>query len=347
MRNQLNQKMSGFEFYKKYGILVVLAALMIIFGIIAPNFMNVSNIFEILRQISFQAILAVGMTYCMLTAGVDLSVGSMTAFCGMVGTSFMAAQPIPFAEGAFNPNPIIGVVLGLLAGAAWGFVNGFLINKIKIAPLIATLATYESIRGLVYISTGALPIYDGIEDYFKVLGQGSIGIVPIPVIIMVIIFILGGLVLSKTTYGRSVYCVGGSEEVARLSGINVKKIKYSVYVISGVLSGLAGMLLVARMNSFQPNVGLGYEFEVITACVLGGVSMAGGEGKMLGAFVGILIMGVLLNGLIQIGLNDFYREVFSGVVLAVAVGIDSMSHNKKPNLSELLKQENAGKSFVG
>lgn len=347
MRNQLNQKMTGFDLYKKFGILVVLAALLVLFGIIAPNFMNINNIFEILRQISFQAILAVGMTFCMLTAGVDLSVGSLTAFCGTIGTMFMAAAPIPYAEGAFNPNPIFGVILGLLVGIGWGLVNGFLINKIKIAPLIATLATYESIRGLVYIMTGAIPIYDGIEDYFRVLGQGSIGIVPIPVIIMIAIFIAGGVILSKTTYGRAIYCVGGSEEVARLSGINVKKIKYSVYAISGLLCGVTGMLLVARMNSLQPNVGLGYEFEVITACVLGGVSMAGGEGRMFGAFVGVVIMGVLLNGLIQVGLNDFYREVFSGVVLAVAVGIDSMSRNKKPNLSDLLKQEKIQKNTVG
>lgn len=212
--------------------------------------------------------------------------------------------------------------------------------------MIATLATYESIRGLVYITTGAYPVYEGIEPYFRVLGQGTVGIVPVPVIIMAAIFVVGGIILTRTTYGRSVYCVGGNEEVARLSGINVKKIKYSVYAISGFLCGLVGMMLVARMNSMQPNMGLGYEFEVITAVVLGGVSMAGGEGKIYGAFVGVLIMGILLNGLIQIGLNDFYREVFSGVVLVVAVGIDAYSRNRKPKLTELLKQEKLEKPIT-
>ncbi len=335
------KSISGIEFYKKYGILVILAGIIILFSILAPNFFNVGNIFSVLRQQSFQGILAIGMVLCMLTGGVDLSVGSLTAFCGMAGALFMRAYPIPYTT--FNPNPIVGTLIGIVTGIAWGFVNGVLINEIKIPPLIATLATYESIRGLVYIITGALPIYDGLEDYFVFSGQGSLfGVIPIPVIIALALFAVFWIIISKTTYGRHVYCVGGNEEVARLSGIDVKKIKYSAYMISGAMCGIAGMLLVARTSSMQPNAAIGYEFEVITACVLGGVSMNGGEGKLWGAMVGIVIMGILLNGLIQVGLNDFYREVFSGVVLVIAVGIDSYSHNRKENLTELLKAEAVG-----
>ena len=332
----VKRKMTGLEFYKKYGILIILVGIIVLFSILAPNFLNFGNIFSILRQQSFQGILAIGMVLCMLTGGVDLSVGSVTAFCGMAGAMIMRAAPT--SSGGINT--IFGVVVGILVGIAWGFVNGVLINELKIAPLIATLATYESVRGLVYIISGAIPIYEGLEDAFIFCGQGSLfGVIPIPVIFMIVIFAIFWIVLSQTTYGRHVYCVGGNEEVARLSGINVKKIKYSAYMVSGAMCGIAGLLLVARTSSMQPNAALGYEFEVITACVLGGVSMNGGEGKLWGAMVGIVIMGILLNGLIQVGLNDFYREVFSGVVLVIAVGIDAYSRNHKENLTDLLKKE--------
>lgn len=319
-----NSKMSGLEFYKKYGILLILVGIILIFSILAPNFFKVGNIFSVLRQQSFQGILAIGMTMCMLTGGVDLSVGSVTAFCGMAGALFMKAAPIPYTN--FNPNPIVGILIGILAGAFWGFINGVLINEINIPPLIATLATYESVRGLVYIITGAIPVYEGLTNYFVFLGQGQVfGIIPVPVIILIILFAIFWIILSRTKYGRHIYCVGGDPNVARLAGIDVKKIKYSAYIFSGIMCGIAGMLLVARTSSMQPNAALGYEFEVITACVLGGVSMNGGEGKLWSAMVGIVIMGILLNGLIQVGLNDFYREVFSGIVLVIAVGIDAYS----------------------
>ncbi len=315
------------QFYKKYGILIILVGVVVLFSIMAPNFFKIDNLFSVLRQQSFQGMLAIGMTLCMLTGGVDLSVGSVTAFCGMAGAVFMRAAPIPYTT--FNPNPIVGIVIALAAGVFWGFINGVLVNKLHIPPLIATLATYESVRGLVYISTGAIPIYEGLEKYFVFLGQGLVGgVVPVPVIVMIALFIIFWIILARTRYGRHIYCVGGDANVARLSGIDVKKIKYSVYMLSGLMCGIAGILLVARTASMQPNAALGFEFEVITACVLGGVSMNGGEGKLWSAIVGVIIMGILLNGLIQIGLNDFYREVFSGVILVIAVGIDAYSREQ-------------------
>lgn len=332
------EKMTGLQFYKKYGILIILVGILLLFSVLAPNFFKIGNILSVLRQQSFQGILAIGMTLCMLTGGVDLSVGSVTAFAGMAGAFIMKWQPIPYAEGGFNPNPLLGIVVAIAAGTFWGFINGILVNELKIPPLIATLATYESVRGLVYILTGAIPIYDGLEPYFVKLGQGTVfNLIPIPVIIMIALFAVFWILLSRTTYGRHIYCTGGDPNVARLSGIDVKKMKYSAYMLSGALCGVAGILLVARTASMQPNAALGYEFEVITACVLGGVSMNGGEGKIWGAMTGIFIMGILLNGLIQVGLNDFYREVFSGVVLVIAVGIDSYSHNRKILPTHLLK----------
>jgi ribose/xylose/arabinose/galactoside ABC-type transport system permease subunit len=214
-------------------------------------------------------------------------------------------------------------------------VNGVLVKEIKIPPLIVTLATMEIIRGLVYTITGAIPIREGFTDAFRFMGNGSIGPIPFPVIMMAAVFIIGGVILSKTVYGRHIYCVGGNQEVARLSGINVKKIKYSVYTISGLLAGLAGVLLLGRMGSAQPKAALGYEFQVITACVLGGVSISGGEGKLWRVLFGVIIMGVLFNGLIQIGLNEFVQMMIKGGVLLVAVGIDAMSQVKKQNLVEL------------
>ena len=337
------EKMTGLQFYKKYGILIILVGILLLFSVLAPNFFKVGNILSVLRQQSFQGILAIGMTLCMLTGGVDLSVGSVTAFAGMAGAFIMKWQPIPYAEGGFNPNPLLGIVVAVAAGTFWGFINGVLVNELKIPPLIATLATYESVRGLVYILTGAIPIYDGLEPYFVKLGQGTVfNLIPIPVIIMIALFAVFWVLLARTTYGRHIYCTGGDPNVARLSGIDVKKMKYSAYMLSGALCGIAGILLVARTASMQPNAALGYEFEVITACVLGGVSMNGGEGKLWGAMTGIFIMGILLNGLIQVGLNDFYREVFSGVVLVIAVGIDSYSHNRKVLPTHLLKAKESG-----
>lgn len=334
------KKMSAGEFFKRYGIVVVLLASIAFFSFMRPTFIMPSNLLEIMRQVSFSGIIAVGMTFCMLTAGVDLSVGSNLAFGVMIAGVFMAAKPIPFADGGFNPNPFVGGILGIMATTFVGFLNGFFINEIKIPPLITTLGMMEIVRGTVFVMTSAMPIYEGMTEEYSFLGQGSLfSVIPFPVVIMVVVFVIGGLILSKTVYGRHVYCVGGSGEVARLSGINVKKIKYSVYMISGFLCGLSAMLLLSRMNSAQPRTGVGLEFEVVTACVLGGVSMAGGIGKISGAFFGIIIMGVLFNGLIQIGISDFYQTIIKGVVLLIAVGIDTMSQAKQQNLALLKKAE--------
>jgi ribose/xylose/arabinose/galactoside ABC-type transport system permease subunit len=329
------KKLSFGNVIKNYGIALVLVLLVGVITAMRPGFINPDNLLEILRQVSFPGIVAVGMTFCMLTGGIDLSVGSNVALSAIIGAVFMAAKPIPpEITGGTNINPIIGAVLGIIASTASGLFNGALINKIKIPPLIVTLGMLEVIRGLVYVITGAMPIYEGFEDYFRFLGQGSIGPIPVPVILFLVTMVIGGIVLNKTVYGRYIYGMGGNAEVARLSGINVKKISYSVYAISGLLCGITGIVLLSRLNSGQPRTALGYEFEVITACVLGGVSIAGGEGKLSGVFFGVLIMGVLFNGLIQMNLSEFYQMIIKGAVLLLAVGLDTMSIVRKRKLSD-------------
>jgi ribose transport system permease protein len=323
---------------KTYGLALVLLLLVAIITILRPNFINPNNLLEILRQVSFSGIVAVGMTFCMLTGGVDLAVGSNVALSAIICALFMAAAPIPPAlTGGFNINPIVGAILGIVASTASGLFNGALINKIRIPPLIVTLGMLEVVRGIVYVLTGAMPIYAGFEDYFRFLGQGSIGPIPVPVILFLVTMVVGWIVLNKTVYGRHIYGLGGNAEVARLSGVNVKKISYSVYAISGLLCGITGIILLSRLNSGQPRTALGMEFEVITACVLGGVSMAGGEGKLSGVFFGVLIMGVLFNGLIQMNLSEFYQMIIKGAVLLLAVGLDTMSIVRRKKLLDKAK----------
>ncbi len=331
----MNSKLSVGAFFKKFGIVIVLIALFIVFALLNPYFMDPGNIMELLKQVAFMGIIAVGMTFCMLTGGIDLSVGSNMALAVVVAALVMAAVPF----GTQEANAIVGSLVGVGAATCVGVANGFFVNEIKIPPLIVTLAMMQIVRGIVYISTGAIPIYENIPSVFSFVGQGSVGPVPFPVIVMGAVFVVGGIILHKTVYGRHIYCVGGNEEVARLSGIHVKKVKYSVYMISGLLTGIAGILLLSRMNSGQPRAGIGYEFEVVTACVLGGISMAGGSGKLWGVFFGVVIMGVLSYGLVSVGLNEFWQMMIKGVVLLIAVGIDSMSQAKQQNLVELRREE--------
>jgi ribose transport system permease protein len=323
---------------KNYGIALVLVAIVIVLTVLRPNFINPGNLIEILRQVSFTGIVAVGMTFCLLTGGIDLSVGSNVGLAVAVCALFMAAKPIPpELTGGFNVNPLIGIFLGIIASTIVGFVNGALVNEIKIPALIVTLGTLEIIRGVVYVMTGAMPIYEGFEEYFRFIGQGSIGPIPVPVILFIITMIAGSIVLNKTVYGRYIYSLGGNAEVTRLSGINTKKISYSVYAISGFLCGITGIALLSRINSGQPRAAVGYEFEVITACVLGGVSIAGGEGKLSGVLFGVLIMGVLFNGLIQLNLSEFYQMIIKGAVLLLAVGFDTMSSTRRRRITDRAK----------
>ena len=271
-----------------------------------------------MRQVSVVGIVAVGMTFVMLTGGIDLSVGSMIGVTGIITASLMVA----------GVHPILAVLIALLAGVAMGMMNAFIINELKVPPLITTLGTVTSLRGLAYLFTGGLPVF-GFTEKFTLIGQGYVWIVPIPVIIMVLTFIAGYIVLNKFTIGRYVYGIGGNEEASRLSGVNVKKIKYFVYSVSGLLSGLAGVVLLARTNSGQPKAGSAYEMDIITAVVLGGVSITGGEGKITRVVAGVLIMGILSNGMIITNVGDYVQRIVQGLVLVAAVAFDCYNQSRK------------------
>lgn len=302
-----------------YGILIVLIALSIAFAVMTSGqFFSIKNIFNILKQVAVVGIMSVGMTMVLLTAGIDLSIGSIAG----VGCVLAAALLLK----GINVYLVVLAVLGITTVA--GLLNAFFINELQIPPLITTLAMMTSIRGVAYLITGGMPIF-GFKSDILFLGQGYVGFIPVPVIVMVIVFIIGIVFVQNTRYGRYIYGVGGNEEATRLSGISVKKIKYIVYSISGLLSGLAGMVMLARINSGTPKMGQGYEMDVITAVVLGGVSISGGEGRLGFVIVGVLIMGVLTNGLILLNVQEYVQWVIKGLALIAAVGFDRFIQKRR------------------
>jgi ribose/xylose/arabinose/galactoside ABC-type transport system permease subunit len=301
-----------------YGIILVLVALSLLFGLLSPVFFSTENILNILRQVAVVGIVAVGMTFVILTGGIDLSVGSIIG----VASVFMAKAMLAGMPAA------AAVVMTLAMSAVFGLVNGLIVNELFIPPLVATLGTMTALRGVAFIISGGLPVF-GFSNSLSFLGQGYVWIIPVPVVIMAMTFAIGFLLLDATRFGRYVYGVGGNEEATRLSGIGVKSIKALVYTISGFLSGLAGIVLLSRIDSGQPKAGQGYEMDVITAVVIGGVSISGGEGNIVLVVAGVLIMGVLSNGMILLDINEYVQWVVKGAVLVGAVGFDRVSQQRK------------------
>lgn len=300
--------------WSRYGIVLALVALIVFFAIMAPSFLTLNNGLNILRQISIIGICAVGMTFVILTGGIDLSVGSVLGVCAVVGAILMTSGvPIWLA-----------VLLVLFVGAAAGVFNGVLVNEIGIAPIIATLGVMTALRGVAYLLTGGLPIY-GLPGGFAMLGQGYLFGIPVPVYFLVAAFALGWFLLTKTAWGRSVYAIGGNVEAARLSGISVRSTSYRIYIFAGLLYAVAALILLSRAATGQPKTGDGYEMDVITACVLGGISVAGGQGRITGVIYGVLIIGVLTNGMILMNVNEYWQWVVKGAVLLGAVAIDRLS----------------------
>lgn len=313
-----NKKFNLKNFLAQYAIVLVLIALVVFFSLRAPQFLKSTNIFNILRQVAINGIIAVGMTMVLLTGGIDLSVGSIVGLsCVLTANLLLASVP-----------PVLAVLITLAVGVLVGLINGFFINMFNIPPLITTLAMQTAIRGVAYIITGGLPVF-GFDQAITVIGKGYLGPIPIPVVIMALVFIVGIIFLEKTRYGRYIYGVGGNEEASRLSGVNVKNIKYMVYAICGMLAALAGIVLLARVNSGQPKAGEKYEMDAITSAVLGGVSIAGGEGKLGFVVIGVLLMGVLSNGMIQLNVQEYVQWVVQGGTLVLAVGFDRFLRTRK------------------
>ncbi|WP_431522467.1 ABC transporter permease subunit [Shinella zoogloeoides] len=301
------------RWWDRVGILMVLVALVLLMAIIAPNFNRVDNLLNIARAISINAILAAGMTVVILTGGIDLSVGSTVAVSGVVAViAAIAGVPAPLA-----------VLLGMAVGALCGLVNGWLTAYLALAPFIVTLGTMTFLRGLAYTITDGQPIVSSSLN-FRDLGNGYVGPIPVPVIVMVVVYAVIWFVLERTRYGRHVYAVGGNAEAAKLAGVRVKRVITSVYVLAGACAGLAGVIFAARVISAQPTAGTGYELDAIAAVVLGGTSLAGGRGRIVGTLIGSVILGVLSTGLILLNVQFFTQLLIKGVVIILAVAIDSL-----------------------
>ena len=310
------KKMNLAATWEKVGMPFVLLVLVVFMLIKAPNFGTVSNLFNVARSISISAILAAGMTFVIITTGIDLSVGSTIAVSGCIAV--LAAQQ--------GLNPLLAILLGMVIGALIGLINGFLIAYCNLAAFIVTLGTMTFMRGLAYTITGGLPIVDNGLN-FRALGNGYLFHVPIPFIVMIIVYVVMWIVLDKTKYGSHVYAVGGNAEAARLAGINVKGVLLSVYVIAGLCAGLAGCIFAARVVSAQPTAGDGYEMDAIAAAVLGGTSLMGGKGKIPGTLIGAIIFGVLTTGLVLMNVPFFTQQLVKGIFSIIAVLIDGLKEN--------------------
>lgn len=313
--------------YEQMALLLSLIGLCIISAIISPVFLSVNNLMNVLRTASLTAICAMGYMFVILLGEMDLSVGSMQAVVGIVSVMILN-----FTKSV--PAALLG---GILTGAVLGCINGLLVTKVQINSLIASLGTMAILRGSAYIITNGISIQANIPG-FEILGTGYIGPFPIPFLIACVIFAALYFVLNKTVFGRNVYAVGGNNSAARLCGINVGRIKMSAYIIVGVLTALSGYILACRLNSAQPNAGDGFEFQVISAVVLGGVSLSGGKGNLTGAVIGVLILSVLSNVLVLAGVSSFYQEVSRGIVILLAVYIDS--RNKRMAEKKILIGKN-------
>lgn len=303
---------------KNKAIWIVFIILFIGFTLANPNFLSSNNLFTIARQVSMLGIASIGMTFVILIAGIDLSVGSVITIVNIVAAYLMVNKDM---------GMVSAVILALLLSIVIGLVNGFMVSTIGISAIIATFATQIVVAGASYLICGGVPIY-GFDPRFKVIGQGYVGPVPVPVIIMIACFALGSFILNKSYFGRYFYALGGNEEASKLSGIRVGATKYLVYALSGLFAGLAGIVMLSRTNSAQPTAGIGYEFDVITCVVLGGVSVSGGFGKMSNVVAGVLIIGILTNGMVLLNVSSYMQMIVKGVVLALAVGFDSLQKKR-------------------
>lgn len=311
--------------FREIGIIIPLVLICLVTYIINPVFLSAFNIASVLRAISLTGIVAISMTFVLITGGLDLSIGSTVAVSGVATAALLKA-----GEGSMPVWPLIAlsVLAGLVAGVLVGLFNGVLIAYARILPLIVTLGSLYAVRGLVEVVTGGVPIYP-LPDEFLILGQGNWFGIPIPFWVMIALAIVAHLVLAHTTYGRSVYAIGGNAETSRLSGINVDRIKLSVYVLSGLLSALAGILLTSRISTLQPGQGKGWELTVIAAVIIGGTSMMGGSGTILGTLIGTGITGVLVNAMVLTKVNAYWQNVVVGLIIIMAVGIDMVQRSQR------------------
>lgn len=301
-----------------YGMIILFIPLIIFFAILNPRFISIPNIINISRQCAVIGIISAGMSFVMLSANIDLSVGSIVAFSGVI-TAFTLKAGLGVG---------LAIIFGILAGGAVGYVNGKITTKFNVPSLLITLGTMNAVRGIAYLLLGGRPIW-GFTKTFNFLGGGFILGIPTQVWILVSVFLVGWFILRKTSMGRYTYATGDNYEAARLSGIDCKKIIILGLVISGLCAGLAGSIMVSRLSSAQPLAGKGYELKVIAAVVLGGTSISGGRGEIIGSLMGALVIGMIANGLNLARITPYWQMVFLGLILIIAIIFDKYRESKK------------------
>jgi ribose/xylose/arabinose/galactoside ABC-type transport system permease subunit len=296
------------EFFRRYGLVVSFVALCVVLALLSDRFLTPGNIVNILRQSTINLIIAVGMTYVILTAGIDLSVGAVLALSTVVTADLLQkGLPVPAV-----------LVVGLGMGALLGMASGLIIARAGVPPFVATLGMMTIARGLALTYTQGRPI-TGLPEAFRFIGTGSLGPIPMPIVVAALAFVVAGVVLYLMPAGQYVYALGNNPVAARYAGIGTGRYTVFVYVVAGFLAALAGMILTARLNSAQPTAGLTYEFDAIAAVVVGGTSFAGGQGGLFGTLLGVLVIAVLNNGLNLLNVSSFYQPVVTGVVIALAL----------------------------
>lgn len=319
------------------GIICVLLIIGVFLSLLSDKFLTSGNLISVMRQISINVYIALGMTLVIILGGIDLSVGAIVALTGTVTVGLIVNTGLPIAA---------AIAIGLLIGVVCGFISGTMVAEFKLPAFIVTMA-------MMNIARGAANVYSGgrstriTDEFFSSIGSGYLfGVIPLPVIYMVVLIILITVVLNKTKFGTYIYAIGGNRESARLSGVPIKKVEIAVFTIIGLLSAFAGLVLASRMYSGQPSVGAGYELDAIAACVLGGVSMLGGKGRISGTVFGAMVIGFISNGLNLMNVNSFWQLVVKGIIILIAVVIDSQKNPDSPinKLIAKVKRSSAKKS---
>jgi ribose transport system permease protein len=301
--------------FPQLSILIALVCLLIVCSFISKNFFTFDNIINVLRQTSTSTIVAVGMTFALILGGIDLSVGSIACLAGIFASGLMSGY-----KAGFQLSIPLSIAVALIIGVLCGLVNGVIITRLKLSPFIVTLASMSTVRGLALLYSNGIPVAR-LPPEAVFLGRGYIGFLPIPVLVMAVVIALTWTALGCMSFGRHVQAIGGNEECARLSGIKVNRTKIIVYIISGGCAAITGVLLTLRLGSGQPTVAEGMEMDAITAVVLGGTSISGGKGYMLGTIIGCLFLTFLGNGFNIIGISSFWQRVFKGIILVIAIGL--------------------------
>ncbi len=301
--------------FSRYGILLSLICICVVLSIITPNFFSAQNLLIVLRQVSINGILAIGVTFVIIAGGIDLSLGSVVALTGVVAASFAHPDTYPL---------VIPLLLALLTGIAIGAINGLTITWGRVAPFIVTLGMMTVARGLALVFSNGRPVTN-LSPSFNYIGGGDFLHIPVPILLFALVIIVAIVILNNTLIGRYIYAVGGNETAARASGIRVNRVKLFAYIICSMLAALAGIILASRITTGQPNAGVAYELDAIAAVVIGGTSLLGGKGSITGTVIGVLIIGVINNGLDLLNVSSYYQQIIKGVIIIGAALLDRKS----------------------